>query len=188
MIIDTYDGGPVGIEALAATLSEEQATLVEVVEPYCCRSASCAHADRPQGPLPRLPAPGLSLPRMEGDQGRLGVRGVKSGESNVKRSNVKRHPTYYPLTFDILTSPRFVPRPPRASPEFPVSPELFAARLVHDGVVVMPFGVAVHEEDSSGASHVLLGGVGVDRDVAAPIEGINDDLTGQGRLDASWGT
>jgi Holliday junction DNA helicase RuvB len=32
--IETYKGGPVGIEALAATLNEEQSTLVEVVEPY----------------------------------------------------------------------------------------------------------------------------------------------------------
>jgi Holliday junction DNA helicase RuvB len=34
VIMDVYQGGPVGIEALAATLSEESATLAEVVEPY----------------------------------------------------------------------------------------------------------------------------------------------------------
>lgn len=34
VIIETYQGGPVGVEALAATLNEEQSTLVEVVEPY----------------------------------------------------------------------------------------------------------------------------------------------------------
>lgn len=34
VVIETYQGGPVGIEALAATLNEEQSTLVEVVEPY----------------------------------------------------------------------------------------------------------------------------------------------------------
>jgi holliday junction DNA helicase RuvB len=34
VIMETYQGGPVGIEALAATLNEEQSTLVEVVEPY----------------------------------------------------------------------------------------------------------------------------------------------------------
>jgi len=33
-IIDYYGGGPVGIEALAATLSEDVDTLVDVVEPY----------------------------------------------------------------------------------------------------------------------------------------------------------
>jgi len=34
LIIEYYDGGPVGIEAIAATLDEEVDTLVEVVEPY----------------------------------------------------------------------------------------------------------------------------------------------------------
>ena len=34
IIKDVYEGGPVGIEALAATLNEESDTLVDVVEPY----------------------------------------------------------------------------------------------------------------------------------------------------------
>jgi len=34
VIIDYYHGGPVGIEAIAATLSEEVSTLEEMVEPY----------------------------------------------------------------------------------------------------------------------------------------------------------
>lgn len=34
VIKDVYEGGPVGIEALAATLNEETDTLVDVVEPY----------------------------------------------------------------------------------------------------------------------------------------------------------
>jgi Holliday junction DNA helicase RuvB len=33
-IIDYYKGGPVGIEAISATLQEETDTLVDVVEPY----------------------------------------------------------------------------------------------------------------------------------------------------------
>ncbi|MBI4278436.1 MAG: hypothetical protein HY660_08260, partial [Armatimonadetes bacterium] len=33
-IIQNYEGGPVGIDALAATLNEEVDTLVDVVEPY----------------------------------------------------------------------------------------------------------------------------------------------------------
>ncbi len=33
-IIDFYNGGPVGIEAISATLQEESDTLVDVVEPY----------------------------------------------------------------------------------------------------------------------------------------------------------
>lgn len=34
VIMDTYNGGPVGIESLAATLNEESDTIVDVVEPY----------------------------------------------------------------------------------------------------------------------------------------------------------
>ncbi|MBN2586974.1 MAG: Holliday junction branch migration DNA helicase RuvB [Candidatus Fermentibacteraceae bacterium] len=34
VIIDQYAGGPVGVAALAATLNEEQDTLIDVVEPY----------------------------------------------------------------------------------------------------------------------------------------------------------
>ncbi|HEY3281535.1 MAG TPA: Holliday junction branch migration DNA helicase RuvB [Armatimonadota bacterium] len=33
-IIETYQGGPVGVEALGATVGEEASTLAEVVEPY----------------------------------------------------------------------------------------------------------------------------------------------------------
>jgi Holliday junction DNA helicase RuvB len=33
-LIDTYDGGPVGIEAIAATMGEERDTLEDVIEPY----------------------------------------------------------------------------------------------------------------------------------------------------------
>ena len=33
-LIEVYDGGPAGIEALAATLGEERDTLEDVVEPY----------------------------------------------------------------------------------------------------------------------------------------------------------
>lgn len=33
-VIDFYDGGPVGIESLAATLNEESDTIVDVVEPF----------------------------------------------------------------------------------------------------------------------------------------------------------
>ncbi len=37
-IIDYYNGGPVGIEAIAATLQEESDTLVDVVEPYLLKT------------------------------------------------------------------------------------------------------------------------------------------------------
>jgi Holliday junction DNA helicase RuvB len=34
MIVENFDGGPVGVESLAAALSEERGTLEDVVEPY----------------------------------------------------------------------------------------------------------------------------------------------------------
>lgn len=33
-IIEFFDGGPVGVESLAAALSEERGTLEDVIEPY----------------------------------------------------------------------------------------------------------------------------------------------------------
>ena len=38
-LIDIYDGGPAGIEAIAASMGEETDTLVDVVEPYLMQSA-----------------------------------------------------------------------------------------------------------------------------------------------------
>jgi Holliday junction DNA helicase RuvB len=34
VIVDSFDGGPVGVESLAAALSEERGTLEDVIEPY----------------------------------------------------------------------------------------------------------------------------------------------------------
>ena len=33
-IVEAFDGGPVGVESLAAALSEERGTLEDVIEPY----------------------------------------------------------------------------------------------------------------------------------------------------------
>ena len=33
-IIEKYDGGPVGLNTIAASISEEQDTIMDVVEPY----------------------------------------------------------------------------------------------------------------------------------------------------------
>jgi len=38
-LIDVYDGGPAGVEALAATMGEETDTLVDVVEPFLLQTA-----------------------------------------------------------------------------------------------------------------------------------------------------
>ncbi len=46
VIIDVYKGGPVGIEAVAATLGEETDTLVDVVEPYLLQIGLLARTRR----------------------------------------------------------------------------------------------------------------------------------------------
>ena len=46
MIIDVYKGGPVGIEATAATLGEETDTLVDVVEPFLLQIGLLARTRR----------------------------------------------------------------------------------------------------------------------------------------------
>jgi len=46
VIIDIYKGGPVGIEAVAATLGEETDTLVDVVEPFLLQSGLLARTRR----------------------------------------------------------------------------------------------------------------------------------------------
>lgn len=45
-IIEYYDGGPVGIEAIAATLNEEVDTLVDVVEPYLLKAGFLTRTPR----------------------------------------------------------------------------------------------------------------------------------------------
>jgi Holliday junction DNA helicase RuvB len=64
VIAETYGGGPVGIETLAATLNEEVDTLADVVEPYLLKigfvsrtsagrritAAACEHLGIPVGP------------------------------------------------------------------------------------------------------------------------------------------
>ena len=41
-IIDSFRGGPVGIEAIAASVSEERRTLEDVYEPYLIKSGFIA--------------------------------------------------------------------------------------------------------------------------------------------------
>ena len=62
-IIEHYGGGPVGVEALAATMNEEPDTLVDMVEPFLLRSGL---VQRTRGGRRATPAAcrhlGLSLP------------------------------------------------------------------------------------------------------------------------------
>ena len=64
-IIRIYNGGPVGVEAIAATLNEEVDTLVDMVEPYLLqqgfvsRTKSGRKANEPAYRLLNLPLPGI---------------------------------------------------------------------------------------------------------------------------------
>ncbi len=46
VIIETYNGGPVGIEAIAATLSEPRDTLEDVIEPFLLQHGFLARTAR----------------------------------------------------------------------------------------------------------------------------------------------
>ncbi len=46
LVIEAFDGGPVGIESLAASLNEEQDTIVDVVEPYLLKSGYLKRTSR----------------------------------------------------------------------------------------------------------------------------------------------
>lgn len=46
VIIETYSGGPVGIEALAATLNEETDSIADVVEPYLLKAGFLRRTSR----------------------------------------------------------------------------------------------------------------------------------------------
>ncbi len=46
LIIDTYEGGPVGIESVAASLNEEVDTLVDTIEPYLLKAGYLKRTSR----------------------------------------------------------------------------------------------------------------------------------------------
>ena len=65
-IIESFDGGPVGVESLAAALSEERGTLEDVIEPYLIQQGYL-HAQRAR---PHGHRQGLPPPRPEAQAGR----------------------------------------------------------------------------------------------------------------------
>jgi len=69
-IIEKYGGGPVGLNTIAASISEEQDTIMDVVEPYLLQ---LGFLDRtPQGRVATKPAyEHLGLPYQDGGQPRL---------------------------------------------------------------------------------------------------------------------
>jgi len=69
-IIEQYKGGPVGLEAIAATINDRGGDLAEVVEPSCSKIGYVCGAERRRPPR-GLRAPGHAVPASPGGQGQL---------------------------------------------------------------------------------------------------------------------
>ena len=75
-IIDNFDGGPVGVESLAAALSEERGTLEDVIEPYLIQQGFLMRSARGRMATPKAyrhiglkPTPGAAGLFEGGDSG-----------------------------------------------------------------------------------------------------------------------
>ena len=56
-IIEKFEGGPVGVDSLAAALGEERGTIEDVIEPFLIQQGyHHAHRARPRRDAQRLPA------------------------------------------------------------------------------------------------------------------------------------
>jgi len=84
MIIENFDGGPVGVESLAAALSEERGTIEDVLEPFLIQQGFLVRTSR--GRMVTAKAwrhMGLKPPRRTGDDDLFerGESGMGNGES-----------------------------------------------------------------------------------------------------------
>jgi Holliday junction DNA helicase RuvB len=73
-IIDQYGGGPVGLEAIAATINDEAETLAEVVEPFLLKIGFLIRTPTGRRATPAAYAHlGISAPAAPGGQGQLPI-------------------------------------------------------------------------------------------------------------------
>ena len=73
-IIDQYGGGPVGLEAIAATINDEAETLAEVVEPFLLKIGFLIRTPTGRKATPPAYAHlGISAPAAPGGQGQLPI-------------------------------------------------------------------------------------------------------------------
>ena len=71
-IIEQYGGGPVGLEAIAATINDEAETLAEVVEPFLLKIGFLIRTPTGRKATPPAYAHlGISVPAAPGGQGQL---------------------------------------------------------------------------------------------------------------------
>jgi Holliday junction DNA helicase RuvB len=69
-VIEKYDGGPVGLQTIAASMSEEPDTIMDVVEPYLLQLGFIDRTPQGRVATPRAYAH-LGLPPPAGPQPRL---------------------------------------------------------------------------------------------------------------------
>jgi holliday junction DNA helicase RuvB len=73
-IIEQYGGGPVGLEAIAATINDEAETLAEVVEPFLLKIGFLIRTPTGRKATPPAYAHlGISVPAAHGGQGQLPI-------------------------------------------------------------------------------------------------------------------
>ncbi len=73
-IIEQYGGGPVGLEAIAATINDEAETLAEVVEPFLLKIGFLIRTPTGRKATPSAYAHlGISVPAAPGGQGQLPI-------------------------------------------------------------------------------------------------------------------
>ena len=73
-IIEQYGGGPVGLEAIAATINDEAETLAEVVEPFLLKIGFLIRTPTGRKATPPAYAHlGISAPAAPGGQGLLPI-------------------------------------------------------------------------------------------------------------------
>ncbi len=71
-IIENYHGGPVGLEAIAATINDEPETLAEVVEPFLLKIGFLVRSPNGRRATPAAYAHlGHAVPAAPGGQGQL---------------------------------------------------------------------------------------------------------------------
>ena len=85
-IVEKFSGGPVGLDALAASLSEEKDTIEDVIEPYLIQQGYLMRTPRGRVATPRCYEHlGLSLPKGEGTgEGRTEGEGKSEGAGQTK--------------------------------------------------------------------------------------------------------
>jgi len=75
VMIDQYNGGPVGLETLAAAVGEESITIEDVYEPYLMQIGFLGRTPRGRVATPAAYAH-LGIPQLTGDSGQLTMGGL----------------------------------------------------------------------------------------------------------------